>query len=114
MGLFVRCGLWVVIFSAFCPLWVAYRFEVCNISIFAGCGLLFGLYGWIYAPPPHPQNQNAKSGLPHLKFFLKFYFFIFAFVIEVFKPVGAFVFCWLFSYRRVKNRIFFDVVVGTG
>ncbi len=85
------CPLWVMsaIFNAFCPLWVAYRFKVCDISIFAGCGLLFGLYGWIYAPPPHPQTENAKSGLPFQKFFFEILFFIFAFVIEVFKPVGV-------------------------
>lgn len=74
------CGRYILnnlIRGALCPLWVAYRFEVCNISIFAGCGLLFGLCGWIYAPPPHPKNQNAKSGLPFRKIFSEFFYFFY-------------------------------------
>lgn len=115
MGLFVRLWVVVVIFIAFCPLWVAYCVMMCNTSIFAGCGLFFGLYGWIYATPPHPKTENARSGLPFQKFFLKNIFFIFAFVIEVFKPVGVVLsFAGFFSCKRSKIVYFLNVVVGVG
>ena len=77
---FVGCGL---IFSAFCPLRAEYRTIVYQISIFAGCGLLFGLYRGIYAPAPSPYIETRKSGLPQnfvyiffiIKFFIKFFYF---------------------------------------
>ena len=97
MGLFVRLWVIIVIFNAFRPLWVAYRFMMCDISIFAGCGLLFGLYGWIYAPPPHPTPKTSapKSGCLSKKFFWNFIFLFFQFV-----------FCWLFLGKKAKNWLF--------
>lgn len=84
MGLFVRLWVVIVIFIAFCPLWVAYRFMMCNISIFAFCGLLFGLYRGIYAPAPSPYIETRKSGLPqnfvYIFFIIKFFCKIFLFL----------------------------------
>ena len=60
--------------------------------------------------------RAAKSGLPSQKFFLKFYFFIFAFVIEVLhKPVGVVSsFAGLFGVNWSKFGYVLDVVVGIG
>ena len=114
MGLFVRLWVVIVIFNAFCPLWVAYWFVICNISIFAGCGLLFGLYGCIYTPPPHPQTENAKSRLPFQKIFLFFLFFYFCITIHS-QPVGVVSsFAGFFRVNSLKIVYFLDVVVVIG
>jgi hypothetical protein len=110
------CTALAAIFSAFCPLWVAYQSMMCSVSMFAGCGLLFGLYGWIYAPLPHPKTENAKSGLPFQKFFLKFYFFYFCIcnrgLHEPVRVVSSF--AGFFSCKRPKIEYFLDVGVVIG
>lgn len=54
------CTALAAIFSAFCPLWVAYWSMICDVSIFAGCGLFFWvIWVWVYAPTP-PQNRERE------------------------------------------------------
>lgn len=58
-------------------------------GVSARVGVSFVAGGAAYPPHPTPKTRPRNLGCLLEKFFLKFYFYIFAFVIEVFKPVGV-------------------------
>lgn len=108
MGLFVR--LWVIsaIFNAFCPLWVAYWFTICDISMFAGCRLLFCPLWVQMLMGDVPHYENAKSGLPFQKIFFEILFFYFCICNRgLHEPVGVVSsFAGFFRVKGQKSSIF--------
>lgn len=69
----------------------------------------------VYVGGDTPRRPHEEIGLPFRKIFFENIFFIFAFVIEVFKPVGVVSsFAGFFSCKRPKTAYFLDVGVGIG
>ena len=87
------------------------------VPALASCALCAS-FGLLYRPQAGaapPFLESAKSGLPSQKIFLKIFFYIFAFVIEVFKPVGVVSsFAGFFRVECLKIEYFLDVWVVIG